>query len=262
MNDDGSSLDQKLWRYMDLPKFVSLLSSRSLWFARADTFEDKWEAFSREVPYPIDGGNSTAEDHLRTLARYHELIQTHRDWRRKLVRQLFVNCWVRAEYESVAMWKIYGSYAAGIAVQTTVGRFRRSVQFPRELPALKMDSVQYYIDLPPPRFDYPKGTEFSWDAALEVALQKRACFEFEQEWRAVIWGGTQLRGKGVQIPVVIPSLVEQVYVSPLASKNPPPFDWVVYAALLLVVAVSAVKPRATVVFLGYSSGIERFAQPC
>ena len=34
---------------------------------------------------------------------------------------------------------------------------------------------------------------------------------------------------------------------------PPPFDWVVYAALLLAVAVSAVKPRATVVFLGLAA---------
>ncbi|TBT23710.1 hypothetical protein D5E80_24820 [Vibrio parahaemolyticus] len=32
-----------LWRYMDLPKFLSLLSSESIWLARSDTFKDKRE---------------------------------------------------------------------------------------------------------------------------------------------------------------------------------------------------------------------------
>ena len=32
-----------LWRYMDIPSFLSLISSESLTFVRADQFEDKFE---------------------------------------------------------------------------------------------------------------------------------------------------------------------------------------------------------------------------
>ena len=36
-------LNTKLWRYMDFTKYVSMLSSSSLFFARADTFDDFYE---------------------------------------------------------------------------------------------------------------------------------------------------------------------------------------------------------------------------
>jgi len=32
-----------LWKYMDLSKFLSLLSQKSLWLARADTFKEQHE---------------------------------------------------------------------------------------------------------------------------------------------------------------------------------------------------------------------------
>jgi hypothetical protein len=41
---------------------------------------------------------------------------------------------------------------------------------------------------------------------------------------------------------------------------PPPFDWVVYAGLLLAVAVAAVEPRATAVFLGLAVTLVAYDQ--
>ena len=35
--------DSRLWRYMDFPKFVSLISSGSLFLCRADLFKDPFE---------------------------------------------------------------------------------------------------------------------------------------------------------------------------------------------------------------------------
>jgi len=32
---------KKIWRYMDFTKFVNLLDTESLFFCRADSFEDK-----------------------------------------------------------------------------------------------------------------------------------------------------------------------------------------------------------------------------
>jgi hypothetical protein len=36
--------DIKIWRYVDLAAFVAMLNSQSLFFRRADKFEDKLEA--------------------------------------------------------------------------------------------------------------------------------------------------------------------------------------------------------------------------
>ena len=35
--------DTPLWRYLDFARFMALLDSASLWFARADTFTDQYE---------------------------------------------------------------------------------------------------------------------------------------------------------------------------------------------------------------------------
>ncbi len=35
--------DTPLWRYLDFARFMALLASASLWFARADTFSDQYE---------------------------------------------------------------------------------------------------------------------------------------------------------------------------------------------------------------------------
>jgi hypothetical protein len=35
--------DTPLWRYLDFARFMALLDSASLWFARADTFSDQYE---------------------------------------------------------------------------------------------------------------------------------------------------------------------------------------------------------------------------
>jgi hypothetical protein len=36
----------KLWRYMDFTKFVSMLESSSLYFARGDQFDDQYEGMA------------------------------------------------------------------------------------------------------------------------------------------------------------------------------------------------------------------------
>jgi len=35
--------DVKLWRYMDLSRFLHLLSEREVYFSKLREFEDKWE---------------------------------------------------------------------------------------------------------------------------------------------------------------------------------------------------------------------------
>ena len=44
--ENGASDGRVIWRYMDLPRFVSMLSTGRLWFAKAATLlDDPWEGF-------------------------------------------------------------------------------------------------------------------------------------------------------------------------------------------------------------------------
>ena len=48
MNDEVPH-DTAIWRYMDLPKFLAMLVSNSMWFAKAATFDDGYEGFCRVI---------------------------------------------------------------------------------------------------------------------------------------------------------------------------------------------------------------------
>jgi hypothetical protein len=85
--------DVLIWRYMNLPKFISLLKTRSLYFAVASSFvEDPWEgAHSR----PQGGSSPYPQDHA------------------------YINCWHMGEHESYAMWKIYARDPESVAIVST-----------------------------------------------------------------------------------------------------------------------------------------------
>src|SRR5688572_29244695 len=86
--DDGSV---KVRRYLDLPRFISMLSSEALAFARVDSLEDRVEG---SVPPAV----------------YEEWKGRHADLgataRQGLRQQAFVSCWHANDAESEAMWRL------------------------------------------------------------------------------------------------------------------------------------------------------------
>jgi hypothetical protein len=58
MNPDTSADigdETRIWRYMDLPRFVSMLATKSLWFAKAAQFhDDPYEGYCQVTT--ISGG--------------------------------------------------------------------------------------------------------------------------------------------------------------------------------------------------------------
>jgi hypothetical protein len=130
-----------LWRYLDFPKYVSLLASKALFFARADTFgdpfegakglrqrKDAWDAhflsFFREAlrTAPVDDPShklSEAEIEERAPKFIAELEQIGALDRSRT----FVSCWHENQVESEAMWRLYGaSFPNALAIRTTYGR--------------------------------------------------------------------------------------------------------------------------------------------
>ena len=194
-------LNKGLWRYLDFTKFVSLLDTKALFFARIDTLED-----------PFEGTLFRAiEDRCSP-----EIIRDVE----KLRRWVGVNCWHANNYESDAMWKMYGA-KTGVAIRTTCQGLINS--FTGTSSAVHIGQVQY-VDYE--TFNVP--LEDVADNLLRfLFLYKRKHFEHEREVRALthdiprgndpidlsepVWDG------GKPCKVDLNQLVDEVVISPLAQ---------------------------------------------
>lgn len=103
------SLDEalRLWRYMDLAKLVSLLDTKAIWLARADTFRDKHEGrFPDEMRALMEKAYETfpADDPSP--------VKDAEDFQDYLLKNTFLSCWHKNIDENMAMWEIYGRVTA------------------------------------------------------------------------------------------------------------------------------------------------------
>jgi hypothetical protein len=107
--------NRQLWRYIDFTQLNSILERGSLWFNRADLFDDPLEASmpranvdTRNMRY---AETEIPESALETMSKSFE---KHR-------KTTYLSCWHLNQYESAAMWDQYSRENQGIAIQSTVG---------------------------------------------------------------------------------------------------------------------------------------------
>jgi len=200
--------NQKIWRYLDFTKLVDLLYSSSLYFTRADLFNDIFE-----------GSITKTTSELRAK-RLNDLIKMGQsryvgksDWWSKenqnARKEIAINCWHMNDHESAAMWKLYLKSNEGIAIQSTYERLIRSLDETKI--AILVGAVKY-IDYDKDMIDSNKFSAF---------LHKRKSFEHEKELRCIIWKSgfnnstkINLDNGGVKVEVNLMKLIENVYVSP------------------------------------------------
>lgn len=212
--------DQKIWRYMNFSKFVSNLDKRALFFTRVDLLEDPFEgsvskptveareAYYRQLVKEKDFPDEVLE-HLLELSP--ELTQDAR-------RFFFVNCWNMSEYESPALWTIYGKSDDSVAVQSTFSRLVESLDLAeRSVHIGRVNYIDYEAEqMPAANLFYP-------------SLHKRRGFDHERELRAAIMSvPTKESGAidvdnikstpGHYIPVDFGILIERLYVHPTAPN--------------------------------------------
>ena len=103
----------RLWRYMDLARFLSILDKRALFFPSIATLSalDPYEGEPAFIIL-IESARSQGADELRRL-RLQNRVFSHMN---------FFSCWHMNDNESDAMWKIYLKFEEGVAIQSTVGR--------------------------------------------------------------------------------------------------------------------------------------------
>ena len=120
-----SNRDIALWRYMDLSKFIAMLQTSSLFFARADTLGDPFEGSTTRrnalaAEYII--ANRHTIENLAGWRKFTdeqilEIYQMISQSARSSVTMVYANCWHMNEHKSAAMWKLY-SQSSGRGLHT------------------------------------------------------------------------------------------------------------------------------------------------
>jgi hypothetical protein len=197
---------QRVWRYMDFTKFVSLLDTGSLFFSRADQlgdpFEGSYPRLNVENRPHLLGMMIDPSILTNTLTMMHDTL-------RSLPMHTFVNCWHMSGHESSAMWKLYAQAGGGVAIQSTFSLLCDA--FAEAEQEVHVGTVGYT--------DY----EREWipeHNTFHAFLHKRKSFEHEKELRVIHapFDSKDVCQYGVYIPVRVSTLVESVCVAPFAPE--------------------------------------------
>jgi hypothetical protein len=210
-----------LWRFMDFTKFVSLLKSKSLFFTRADKFEDpfegakgllknkrKWDKhyldFFINACTNLPEGVKSDKSEKEILNDAKRLLGQLDDVGSSQLKETFINCWHENEHESEAMWKLYtSSLDQGIVIKTNYKKLYTSLG---KDPSIHIGRINY-IDF---NDNFAGVNDSFWF--------KRKSFEHEKEVRAIFKDRGSETEFGKLIPVDLNVLIDRIYVSPTSQK--------------------------------------------
>lgn len=206
--------ETRIWRFLSLPKFLSLLNERVLHFARLDTLGDEHEG-----TVPSHSPRSRPEFAAVRFSDGREvLLETsqdpiYRDAKAKRDRT-WASCWYADHQESDGMWKLYGGDKAAVAVQSTVGRLKAVIAEDRS--RVKLGLVEYEEQTT------PSSAPRLLPSYFVCYYRKRWCFKHEQEFRALITDALEGTNESASppmraIPVDVGVLVERVIAAPGAQ---------------------------------------------
>ena len=160
----------RIWRYMDLAKFVSLVSRPALFFASAAELGDPYEgALPKKDIKARKTALGTADAPGGISAD--EMVA---NMRRASLRAVIVSCWHMSDDESAFMWDLYGD--RGIAVRTTFGGLRDGITDAEV--SFTIGKVRY--------IDYHRASLLSTDWRAPF-MHKRKTYEVERELRVVAY---------------------------------------------------------------------------
>jgi len=130
--------DFTIARYMNLAKFLSLLTNSSLYFCRLDRLkrDDPFEgSLNRNDMNSIMDGFLKDESlkSILTQELIDNIFDIEREIREKIVNSVVVNCWHIIECDSYAMWKLYSGSEYGIAITSTNSKLKHSMSLFRNV---------------------------------------------------------------------------------------------------------------------------------
>ena len=187
-----------IWRFMKMKTFTRFIESGSLYFCRADLFDDEHEGLPLE---------QFVRDTVAAMGPGHDFDSTWQNLKDE--RQgSFISCWTIDE--TLHMWEKFAP--EGVAVVSSCGLLKAAL---RAIPARAMVGyVRYSL----------RHEGFN---ILRFITTKRPEFAQEQEVRALVWDLEQcptnpylhVMPNGLPFPVNIKELVQSIIVSPHAPAG-------------------------------------------
>lgn len=195
---------------MDFTKFVSLLETGSLFFARADLFSDYFEGSFTKYDIAKIHAEKDVESGIKEA-----MLKNVTDIQKFFPKTRFLNCWSINDHESAALWKIHTNNNQGVAIQSTFQKFVDSFHKTDRL--VNVGKVKY--------LDY-EHESFGLNNVVLPFLHKRKSFEYENEIRAIIEEYPdelipeefeKISKKGIYIDVDLNVLIESICIAPSAQ---------------------------------------------
>lgn len=201
-----------LWRYMDFPRFVSMLQEKALFAPRPDQFSDSWDglitAQMMEAYVTSVGGDWS----LMNADKHKKLATIYR-------MGAYVSCWYESPGESIAMWQLYSQM--GVAIKSSVNRLKTALAECDH--RILFGKVRYNA--------YPRIADIRDEIQYLPYFLKRKCYAHEKEVRLVV--REELIGPlyrqhpkldplewplpiGINLPIDLNEAIRDIYVSPFA----------------------------------------------
>jgi hypothetical protein len=211
---DKPDRKQIIWRFMDLPKFLSIIQNEALTFIRADKLGDPFEGTLptleaeklRETVVRWTNSGHTAGSARLPFEHMKLPLENPANfsWR------AHISCWYAQDYESNNMWKIYGGHNS-LAIKSTFGDLESQIPDDFDIGAVRY--INYDTDT--------TGQASHWGAFTH----KRLFFKDENEIRAMRLDSLARYDEGSSLPpevalmvkINLSALIREVKISPLAD---------------------------------------------
>jgi hypothetical protein len=186
---------------MDLPKFVDLLHSKTLYFQRADGFPDKFEgALTPAIRLAMDKAKKDGKTK-----------QSADDYYRRCRKGNYVSCWSVGERDNMALWQLYGGLKSCVAITSTVEKILNVAVTWNETTLIRR--VKY--------IDHVKNPDMVVGHYDEMLRYKHESYRYEKELRIIIprqGAGWEGNPSYVRLPLQnLNDLVRSVVVAPEAE---------------------------------------------
>lgn len=192
-----------LRRYMDLPKLLDLLHSKSLYLRRADGFSDRLEG----ALFPA------FRQQLNSARRRGELEFDAEYFYRRARQGNYVSCWTLGAHDNMALWQLYGGTRSSIALTTTVEQLiRLCLSWQRSALLWEVDYV-----------DHRKKSSYVIGRYTDVLQYKNLAYSYEDELRILVpeqGDGWEENPLGLRLPIPdLNALVRSVVLAPEATAE-------------------------------------------
>jgi len=189
----SSNTSGRLYRILSFDRAVQIFEKGELHFAQPSTWPD---------PYEVSLAHSNSH-------------------------KLFGQCW-GTRGVSDAMWRIYSSNHLGVRISTSTRKLKQAIasELSKRGFELRMQNVAY---LSPhelrgevSRISKELANEFNVQRAMDVLFLKRAAFDYETEYRVVIYcpEATKVKARqGIKIQVDPHQLIDSVLLDPRAPDE-------------------------------------------